>query len=80
MDNFFTSQNLIRYLREKSMEPTGTVRSSRRENPPFKTVDDINKTRRSELDVAEQILLNITVVRWKDSEIVKIFSIFVGKD
>ena len=41
MDNFFTSPELLRHLREKSIAATGTVRTCRMENPPPKSVDKV---------------------------------------
>ena len=39
MDNFFTSPNLLRYLKTKGIAATGTVKVNRVENAPLKSVN-----------------------------------------
>ena len=42
-DNFFTTAQLLSFLREKRIAATGTVRLNRAENAPFKPVKEMEK-------------------------------------
>ena len=80
MDNFFTLAVLLRYLCEQSIAATGTVRTCRIENPPFKSVDEMSKMEKGSSDVAVQTSSNIAAIRWKDKEVVNVLSTYVGKE
>ena len=80
MNNFFTSPGLLRHLREKSIAATGTVRTCRMENPPLKSIEEVNKLERGASDVSVQTKSNIAAIRWKDNKVVNVLSTFVGKN
>ena len=80
MDNFFTSPGLLRHLREKAIAATGTVRACRMENPPLKSIEEVNKMDRGASDVSVQTKSNIAAIRWKDNKVVNVVSTFVGKE
>ena len=81
MNNYFTvSPGLLRYLREKSIAATGTVRTCRMENPPLKTVVEVNKLERGASDMAVQASFNIAAIRWKDNKVVNVLSTYAGKE
>ena len=80
MDKFFTSPGLLRYLREKSIAGTGTVRTCRMENPPPKSVDKVEKMERGSSDVAVQTSSNIAAIRWKDNKVVNVLSTYPEKN
>ena len=50
-DNFFTTLWLIRYLKEKGICGTGTVRVNRMEDAPSKLTVDVDKSKRGTSDV-----------------------------
>ena len=50
-DNFFTSPSLLRYLKEKEICGTRTVRTNRMEDALSKFTVDVNKSQRGTSDV-----------------------------
>ena len=79
MDNFFTSPNLLHYLKTKGIAATGTVRVNRVENAPLKSVKKMEKLERGSTDVVTEKNANITFVRWKDNKVVTIASTSHGE-
>ena len=51
-DNFFTSPQLLRSLREKSIAATDTVRLNSVKSAPLKPVKEMEKPERGSADVA----------------------------
>lgn len=80
MDNFFTSPELLRYLKSKGIAATGTVKVSRMENAPLKDISEISNEERGSSDVVTDVCCNITAVRWKDNKVVNAMSTFTGKE
>ena len=73
-DNFFTSPQLLRSLREKGIAATGTVRLNRVENVPLKPVKEMEKLERGSADVGIDDNAKIAFVRWKDNKVVTVLS------
>ena len=73
-DNFFTSPQLLRSLREKGIAATGTVRLNRVENAPLKPVKEMEKLERGSADVVINDNAKIAFVRWKDNKVVTVIS------
>ncbi|MCL4156184.1 UNVERIFIED_CONTAM: hypothetical protein GTU68_027778, partial [Idotea baltica] len=79
-DNYFTSLELIRYLKEeKNCRYTGTARDNRIGNPPLKTVNEMNKISSprgsySYMSTDEGIM----ALRWKDTKVVTVLSTDLG--
>ena len=73
-DNFFTSPQLLRSLREEGIAATGTVRLNRVENVPLKLVKEMEKLERGSADVVIDDNTKIAFVRWKDNKVVTVLS------
>ena len=73
-DNFFTSPQLLRSLREKEIAATGTVRLNRVENAPLKSVTEMEKLERGSPDVVTDDNAKIAFVRWKDNKVITVIS------
>ena len=78
-DNYFTSLELVRYLRQRNCRYTGTAREARVGNPPLKSIQDM---KRKAVGRGEYSYItsddDILAVRWKDSNIVTLLSTDVG--
>ena len=66
-DNFFTSPQLLRSLRDKGTDATSTVRLNRVENAPMKPVKQMEKLERGSAGVVIDDNAKIGFVRWKDN-------------
>ena len=73
-DNFFTSPQLLRSLREKEIAATGTVQLNRVENTPLKPIKEIEKLERGSAGVVIDDNAKIAFVRWKDNKVVTVIS------
>ena len=73
-DNFFTSPQLLRSLREKGIAATGTVQLNRVENAPLKPVKEMEKLERGSADVVIDDNAKIAFARWKDKKVVTVIS------
>ena len=73
-DNFFTSPQLLRSLRERGITSTGTVWLNRVENAPLKPVIEMEKLERGSADVVIDDNAKIAFVRWKDNKVVTVIS------
>ena len=80
MDNFFTSPSLLRVLKESGIAATGTVRANRTEKAPLQAVDDMKKQARGISDVVNDKKSKVTLVLWKDNEVVTVASTLHGKE
>ena len=68
-DNFFTNYNILRYLGEKNMRATGTVRDNRTSNCPLKSIAETNKGQKGVYDSVRQNaviarIIIILVIAW----------------
>lgn len=68
-DNFFTSCDLLRDLRELGYRATGTIRDNRTKKCPLPTVKEMRKMSRAEFDYRFDKSNEILLVRWKDNSI-----------
>ena len=73
-DNFFTSRQLLRSLREKGIASTGTFRLNRVENAPLKPVNEMEKLERGSADVVINGNAKIAFGRWKGNKVVTVIS------
>ena len=81
VDNFFSSYNLVKYLREElGCFYTGTVRENRSGNPTLRATSDLNKNpvKRGTLDYVSND--GILCAKWKDNKIVSIISSSTGME
>ncbi|KAK3889337.1 hypothetical protein Pcinc_006654 [Petrolisthes cinctipes] len=78
-DNFFTSLELVRYLKDINCRYTGTVRENRMGKPPLKPVKEMEKkiVPRGTIDYVSSDD-GILVVRWKDNKVVTLLSTDMG--
>ena len=79
MDNVFTSTNLPRILKAKSIAATGNVRINRVENTPLRPVKEMERIERGASDVDTDKNSNLTLVQWKDNKVVTVASTFFGE-
>lgn len=78
-DNFFTSLEIVRYLKKRNWRYTGTARENRIGNPPVKSIKEMEKKAvpRGTYDYRTSDD-GILVVRWKDNKVVTLVSTDVG--
>ena len=79
MVNFFTSPNLLRILKAKSIALIETVRINRVEHGPLRPIKEMEKLERGPPEVVTDKSSNLTLVWWKDNKVATVVSIFVGK-
>ena len=79
MDKFFTSPNLLRILKARGVAATGTVRINCVENAPLRPIKEMEKLERGASDVVPDKNSYLTLVRWKDNNVVTVASTFFGK-
>lgn len=75
-DNFFTSYQLLNDLRMLGFRATGTIRDNRTKKSPVTSVKDMKKQPRASYDYRFDTKNEITIVRWKDNNIVTMGSNF----
>ena len=73
-DNFFTSPQLQRSLKEEGIAATNTVRLNRVENAPLKPVKEMEKLEMGSADVVIDDNAKIAFMRWKDNKVVTVIS------
>ncbi|KAK1903604.1 PiggyBac transposable element-derived protein 2 [Dissostichus eleginoides] len=78
-DNFFTSLELVRYLRDQNCRYTGTARDNRIGKPPLKSIKEMEKKAVSR-GTCDYIMSDdgILAVRWKDNRTVSLLSTDMG--
>ncbi|KAJ8335353.1 hypothetical protein SKAU_G00386950 [Synaphobranchus kaupii] len=78
-DNFFTSLELVRYLRDQDCRYTGTARDNRIGKPPLKSIKEMDKKTvpRGTCDYTMSDD-GILAVRWKDNKTVTLLSTDMG--
>uniref|UniRef100_A0A672GUR1 PiggyBac transposable element-derived protein domain-containing protein n=1 Tax=Salarias fasciatus TaxID=181472 RepID=A0A672GUR1_SALFA len=78
-DNFFTSLELVRYLKDKNCRYTGTARDNRIGKPPLKSIKEMEKKavpRGTYSYVTSDD--GILALRWKDNKTVTLLSTDIG--
>ena len=73
-DNFFTSPQWLRSLREKGIAVTDTDQLNRIENAQLKSIKEIEKLEKGSADVVTDDNTKIAFVTWKDSKVVTVIS------
>lgn len=73
-DNFFTSFDLMKNLKERNIPATGTVRCNRMNKCPIKTDKEMKKEFRGAFDYRYDEINEIFCLVWKDNSIVKMLS------
>ncbi|KAJ2948736.1 hypothetical protein O0L34_g7996 [Tuta absoluta] len=75
-DNFFTNYQLLHDLRLQGYRATGTIRDNRTKKCPLVPVKTMKKQPRAEYDYRFDKKNEITIVRWKDNNVVTMGSNF----
>lgn len=73
-DNFFSSFKLLKTLAEKKIAATGTVRSNRTSDCPFKPEKELKKEERGAYDARCDPNTKILVASWNDNSVVNVIS------
>lgn len=73
-DNFFTSFDLMKNLKDRNISATGTVRYNRMNNCPIKTDREMKKEYRGAFDYRYDQINEIFGLVWKDNSNVKMLS------
>ena len=63
IDNFFTSPNVLRILKARSIAANGTVRINRVEKAPLRPIKEMEKIERGASDVVTDKKSNLTLVQ-----------------
>ena len=72
-DNFSTTPQLPRSLREKGIVATGIVLWNRVENSPLKPVNKMEKLKRGSADVVLDDNAKIAFARWRENKLVLLY-------
>ena len=78
IDNWFTTLDLLLYLKERGIMSCGTVRANRLHGCPLKSNKELNKSGRGSLDYRSDVNSGVIVAKWLDNKPVHIASNFVG--
>ncbi|XP_058627599.1 piggyBac transposable element-derived protein 3-like [Onychostoma macrolepis] len=78
-DNFFTSLEIVRYLKDKNCRYTGTARDTRIGKPPLKSIKDMEK-KAVPRGVHDYVTSDdgILALRWKDNRVISLLSTDMG--
>ena len=77
-DNWFTTLELMFYLKNKGIHAVGTVRHNRVSGCPLLPNKDLEKKERGAMDYRVDNNTGLIVVKWVDNKIVELTSNFVG--
>lgn len=73
-DNFFSSYNLFRILKQKGFFATGTIRENRTAKCPLQTISTMKKKEKAVFDFAFEEESEVMMVRWNDNSVVTVAS------
>ncbi|KAG0713886.1 PiggyBac transposable element-derived protein 3 [Chionoecetes opilio] len=78
-DNFFTSLEIVRYLKDMNCRYTGTARDNRIGKPPLKAIKEMEK-KAVPRDTCDYVTsdVGILALRWKDNRVVTLLSTDMG--
>ncbi|CAK6975313.1 piggyBac transposable element-derived protein 2-like [Scomber scombrus] len=78
-DNYFSGQDIVRYLKSKNCRYTGTVRDNRTGNAPLRPIKEMRK-KAVPRGTCDYITSDdgILIVRWKDNKVVTLMSTDMG--
>ena len=81
-DNYFSSVNLLKYLKKEGIWAVGTIRGDRLKGAAkiLKSKKDLLKNGRGSSDSCVDANSNISIVRWLDNGLVQLISNYVGDD
>ena len=79
-DNWFTTLDLLIYLKKKGILASGTVRSNRLQGCPLQSNSEMKKAGRGSIDNKSDMNSGIVVIKWCDNNCVHIASNFVGAE
>ena len=79
-DNWFTTLDLLIYLKKKGILACGTVRSNRLQGCPLQSNKEMKKAGRGSIDYKSDMNSGIVVTKWCDNNCVHIASNFVGTE
>eukprot|EP00795_Rhopilema_esculentum_P003262 gene3262-1589_t len=79
-DNWFTTLDLLIYLKKIGILACGTVRSNRLQGCPLQSNKEMKKAGRGSMDYKSDMNSGIVVTKWLDNNCVHIASNFVGID
>jgi hypothetical protein len=77
-DNWFTTLDLLIYLKNKGILACGTVRSNRLASCPLQLTKEMKEGGRGTIDYKSDTTQGIIVVKWLDNNAVHVVSNFVG--
>ncbi|KAG0726656.1 PiggyBac transposable element-derived protein 2 [Chionoecetes opilio] len=79
-DNFFTSLEIVRYLKDQNCRYTGTDRDNRIGKPPLKAIKEMEK-KAVPLGTCDYVTSDdgiLALMQWKDKRIVTLLSTDMG--
>ncbi len=77
-DNWFTTLELMFYLKEKGILAVGTIRGNRVAGCPLMANKDLEKEGRGAMDYRVDNNTGVIIVKWADNKVVELTSNFVG--
>lgn len=77
-DNWFTTVELLHYLKSKGLLGVGTIRQNRIHNCPLKSTKDLEKEGRGAMDYRTDNNSGIVIARWVDNKTLQLCSNYVG--
>ena len=77
-DNWFTTLDLLHYLKAEGILAVGTIRANRLQQCPIDTSKDLQKLGRGSMDYRCDANSGIIIVKWVDNSVVQLTSNFIG--
>ena len=77
-DNWFTTLDLLHYLKTVGILAVGTIRVNRLQGCPVSANKDLQKLRRGSMDHRYNANSGIVIVKWVDNSVVQLASKFIG--
>lgn len=77
-DNWFTTVDLMRYLKREGILAVGTIRGNRVQGCPLVGNKEIGKGNRGDLDYRVDNNSGVVIVKWLDNSVVQLCSNFIG--
>ncbi|XP_065055887.1 piggyBac transposable element-derived protein 2-like isoform X2 [Rhopilema esculentum] len=77
-DNWFSTMELMRYMKNQGLLAVGTIRANRLQGCPLQSNKDLEKNGRGSMDYRVDANSGIIVVKWVDNSTVLLVSNYVG--
>ena len=77
-DNWFTTLDLVLYLKKQGIMSCGTIRANRLHGCPLQSNKELKKSGRGSLDYRSDLNTGVIIAKWQDNNAVYIASNFVG--